>query len=171
MFHIVLVEPEIPYNTGNVARLCVGLGATLHLVGKLGFSTADRYLKRAGLDYWEHVQVRYHQDLPALAAQNANGRWLYTTSHGRRLYTDWHFARDDFLVFGKETAGLPAELLAQYPDQVVRIPQWGPVRSLNLSNAVAVVAYEGARQLLARGDLTVPEPPEPELPAGWQPKQ
>lgn len=156
MLNIVLVEPEIPPNTGNVARLCAGANAHLHLVGKLGFSTDDRQLKRAGLDYWQHVQVSYHGDLDALAAAHPGARYHYTSSHADRLYTDVTYQRDDFLVFGKETAGLPRELLAANEAHTIRIPHWGLVRSLNLSNAVAVVAYEAMRQLMVRGEIPPP---------------
>lgn len=158
MLNIVLVEPEIPPNTGNVSRLCAGINATLHLVGKLGFSTDDRQLKRAGLDYWQYVQVRYHDSLEALQAEFPDANWIYTSSHAEKLHTDWQYEKNDFLVFGKETAGLPRELLAQVPDQTIRIPHWGHVRSLNLSNAVAVVAYEAMRQLMARGEVPPPIP-------------
>jgi tRNA (cytidine/uridine-2'-O-)-methyltransferase len=156
MLNIVLVEPEIPPNTGNVARLCAGTGAHLHLVGKLGFSTDDRQLRRAGLDYWQHVKVSYHSDLAALEALFPMARWHYTSAHADTLYTDVKYDRDDFLVFGKETAGLPKALLEAKHDQTIRIPHWGQVRSLNLSNAVAVVAYEALRQLSVRGEIPPP---------------
>lgn len=164
MLHIVLVEPEIPPNTGNVARLCAGAGAHLHLVGKLGFSTDDRYLRRAGLDYWQHVNVSYHDSLEALTADFPAARWHYTSSHATRLYTDVRYERDDFLVFGKETAGLPRDLLAANAERTIRIPHWGQVRSLNLSNAVAVVAYEALRQLLVRGEIPPPIARAPDAP-------
>jgi tRNA (cytidine/uridine-2'-O-)-methyltransferase len=158
MLNIVLVEPEIPPNTGNVSRLCAGLDATLHLVGKLGFSTDDRHLRRAGLDYWQYVQVCYHESLEALQALHPEATWIYTSSHAEKLHTDWTYHKGDFLVFGKETSGLPRELLAKVPDQTIRIPHWGHVRSLNLSNAVAVVAYEAMRQLMVRGEVPPPIP-------------
>jgi tRNA (cytidine/uridine-2'-O-)-methyltransferase len=164
MLNIVLVEPEIPPNTGNVSRLCAGLNAKLHLVGKLGFSIDDKQLKRAGLDYWEHVQLFRHESLEALKAAYPNARWVYTSSSAERLHTDWRYEVDDFLVFGKETAGLPRELLARVADQSVRIPHWGMVRSLNLSNAVAVVAYEAMRQLSVRGEVPPPIPRAPDKP-------
>jgi tRNA (cytidine/uridine-2'-O-)-methyltransferase len=158
MLNIVLVEPEIPPNTGNVSRLCAGIDATLHLVGKLGFSTDDRQLKRAGLDYWQYVQVRYHDSLESLQAEFPDANWIYTSSHAEKLHTDWRYEKNDFLVFGKETSGLPRELLARVPEQTIRIPHWGHVRSLNLSNAVAVVAYEAMRQLMMRGEVPPPIP-------------
>ncbi|MEB3197329.1 MAG: tRNA (uridine(34)/cytosine(34)/5-carboxymethylaminomethyluridine(34)-2'-O)-methyltransferase TrmL [Candidatus Sericytochromatia bacterium] len=164
MLNIVLVEPEIPPNTGNVSRLCAGIDANLHLVGPLGFSLSDKHLKRAGLDYWEHVKLHRHDDLTTLQRQFPQGRFVYTSAHGQRLHTDWHYEPGDFLVFGRETSGLPASLLQQNPDSVVRIPHWGPVRSLNLSNAVAVVAYEAMRQLQTRGCIPPPIPRAPDQP-------
>jgi tRNA (cytidine/uridine-2'-O-)-methyltransferase len=161
MLNIVLVEPEIPPNTGNVSRLCAGIDARLHLVGKLGFSTDDRALKRAGLDYWKYVQVEYHDSLEALQALHPDATWIYTSSHAERLHTDWTYQKGDFLVFGKETSGLPRELLERVADRSIRIPHWGHVRSLNLSNAVAVVAYEAMRQLSVRGEIP---PSIPRLP-------
>lgn len=162
MLHVVLVEPEIPPNTGNVSRLCAGLDAHLHLVGKLGFSTDDRALKRAGLDYWQHLKLSYHADLAALEAVYPQARFHYSSSHAERLYTEVRYERDDFLVFGKETAGLPKELLDAHPERTIRIPHWGLVRSLNLSNAVAVIAYEATRQLLDRGEIPPPIPRAPD---------
>ncbi|MEB3330471.1 MAG: tRNA (cytidine(34)-2'-O)-methyltransferase [Candidatus Sericytochromatia bacterium] len=149
--NIVLVEPEIPPNTGNVARLCAGLDARLHLVEPLGFSISDRHLKRAGLDYWPAVRLERHLSLDALQAGHPEARWVYTSARAHLLHTDWAFEPGDFLVFGKETSGLPAALLAGQEARTVRIPHWGPVRSLNLSNAVAVIAYEAMRQLQVRG--------------------
>ena len=162
MLHVVLVEPEIPPNTGNVSRLCAGLDAHLHLVGPLGFSIDDKQLKRAGLDYWEHVKLQRHESLAALFAEFPQARFVYTSAHAERSHWDWAYQPDDFLVFGKETAGLPRDLLAAHPDQTIRIPHWGPVRSLNLSNAVAVVAYEAMRQLLGKGAIPGPVPRMPD---------
>lgn len=156
MLNIVLVEPEIPPNTGNVSRLCAGLDAKLHLVGKLGFSTDDRALKRAGLDYWKYLKLEYHDSLEALWAKYPDANAIYTSSHAEKLHTDWTYQQDDFLVFGKETSGLPRELLETVPERTIRIPHWGLVRSLNLSNAVAVVAYEAMRQLMVRGEVPPP---------------
>ena len=167
MLNIVLVEPEIPPNTGNVSRLCAGLDAALHLVEPLGFSIDDRHLKRAGLDYWPAVRLRVHPDFAALRAAFPTARWVFTSARAERLHTDWTFEPEDFLVFGKETSGLPAELLANEEARTIRIPHWGPVRSLNLSNAVAVVAYEAMRQLQVRGLIPPPvarladRPPDP----------
>lgn len=144
--HIVLVEPEIPANTGNIARTCAVTGARLHLVGKLGFSTEDKYLKRAGLDYWHLLDITYHDSLEQFLERHSTARLHLATTRGGRWYTDVPYGPDDFLVFGKETQGLPRELLAARPDQCIRIPMLPGVRSLNLSNAVAIVLYEALRQ-------------------------
>ncbi len=146
-FNIVLIEPEIPPNTGNIARLCAATGATLHLVGKLGFSIEDRYLKRAGLDYWDKVHLKQWKNLEELKGNYPDGRfWYLSTKVTRSSHDEGIYEAGDFLVFGKETAGLPAELLDANPDSSLTIPMPGKVRSLNLSNAVAVVLYEALRQ-------------------------
>ncbi|WP_136514668.1 tRNA (cytidine(34)-2'-O)-methyltransferase [Geomonas edaphica] len=145
-FHIVLVEPEIPPNTGNIARLCGATGTILHLVGKLGFSTDDRYLKRAGLDYWSEVDIRYWDNLEALMASFPEGRFIYTSKKADKSYVEFSFLPGDFIVFGKETKGLPEELIAANPDTAVRIPIIGKVRSLNLSTSAGIVLYEALRQ-------------------------
>jgi tRNA (cytidine/uridine-2'-O-)-methyltransferase len=160
MLNIVLVEPEIPPNTGNVSRLCVGIDAALHLVGKLGFQIDDKSLKRAGLDYWKDLRLNRHDSLDSLMALYPRARFVYTSSSAKQLHTDWRYEPDDFIVFGKETAGLPRDLLSRFEASTIRIPHWGPVRSLNLSNAVAVVAYEAMRQL---SDRHVAPPPIPRL--------
>ncbi len=146
--NIVLVEPEIPQNTGNIARLCVLTESSLHLVGKLGFSTSDYYLRRAGLDYWEYLKVEYHQDLSRLIEQNAESRFFLVSTKAHRLYTEIQYRPDDYLVFGSETRGLPRELIEANPETSVRIPMWGSMpRSLNLSNSAAIVLYEALRQM------------------------
>jgi tRNA (cytidine/uridine-2'-O-)-methyltransferase len=145
-FHIVLVEPEIPPNTGNIARLCGATRSVLHLVGKLGFATDDRTLKRAGLDYWHTVDICYWQDLPALQAAFPEGRFIYTSKKASRSYVELAFREGDFIVFGKETKGLPEELLAANPETSVRIPIFGAVRSINLSTSAGIVLYEALRQ-------------------------
>ena len=146
-FHIVLVEPEIPPNTGNIARLCGATGTVLHLVGKLGFSIDDRQLKRAGLDYWQAVDVRVWPDLAALQAAFPDARCWYTSKKAQKSHIQADFQPGDFLVFGKETLGLPEELLARHPDRSIRIPIFSPVvRSLNLSTAAGIVLYEALRQ-------------------------
>lgn len=144
--NIVLVEPEIPGNTGNIARLCAATGARLHLVRPLGFSTDDRYLKRAGLDYWHLLDLQYHDSFAALQAGYPTGRYYYLTTKAESAHTEMRYGADDFLVFGKETAGLPEALLAANPETCIRIPMIDGARSLNLSNAVAVVVYEALRQ-------------------------
>jgi len=145
--HVVLLEPEIPPNTGNIARLCAATGSVLHLVGKLGFSTDDRYLKRAGLDYWEYVDIRYHKDMEELYNAAGDARFFYLSSKVEKPYTQAKFQRGDYLVFGKETAGLPTELIFANMDRAITIPMYSKnVRSLNLSTAVGVVLYEALRQ-------------------------
>lgn len=145
-FHIVLVEPEIPPNTGNIARLCGATGTILHLVGKLGFSTEDRYLKRAGLDYWSEVDIHYWPDLAALQLAHPGGRFIYTSKKAPKSYLELRFEEGDFIVFGKETKGLPDELIEANPGTAVRIPIIGKVRSLNLSTSAGIVLYEALRQ-------------------------
>ncbi|GFO65423.1 tRNA (cytidine(34)-2'-O)-methyltransferase [Geomonas paludis] len=145
-FHIVLVEPEIPPNTGNIARLCGATGTILHLVGKLGFSTDDRYLKRAGLDYWSEVDIRYWDDLDTLKRSFPDGRFIYTSKKAPQSYLQFSFRPGDFIVFGKETKGLPEELIEANLQTAVRIPITGKVRSLNLSTSAGIVLYEALRQ-------------------------
>lgn len=146
-FHIVLIEPEIPPNTGNIARLCGATGTILHLVGKLGFAIDDKQLKRAGLDYWDAVDVRLWTDLASLQSHFPGGRFWYTTKKAVRTHLQADFSSGDFLVFGKETVGLPDELLSVNPDRTIRIPIFSPiVRSLNLSTAAGIVLYEALRQ-------------------------
>ncbi len=146
MFHIVLVEPEIPQNAGNIARTCACTGCTLHLVKPLGFEVSDKYLKRAGLDYWDLVNVRYHENIEEVFSAYPEGRFFFFTTKARRTYADVTYRDGDFLVFGKETRGLPEELLVSRPDDCVRIPMREELRSLNLSNSVAIAVYEGLRQ-------------------------
>lgn len=146
MFHLALVEPEIPPNTGNVARLCAATGTALHLVHPLGFQTDDTRLKRAGLDYW-HLLTRYeHANLEAFLADTPVERHWYFTTKAERWYTDVTFTPGDYLVFGRETRGLPPDLLAARPDRCLRLPIRADARSLNLSNTVAVALYEALRQ-------------------------
>ena len=145
-FHIVLVEPEIPPNTGNIARLCGATNSILHLVGKLGFATDDKTLKRAGLDYWSEVDIRYWPSLSALKASCPDARFVYTSKKACRSYVDFVFSEGDFIVFGKETKGLPEELLTANPETTVRVPIFGRVRSLNLSTSAGIVLYEALRQ-------------------------
>ncbi len=146
MFNIVLVEPEIPQNTGNIARSCAATGCTLHLIRPLGFEISDRYLKRAGLDYWKDVDVLYYDSFAELRQKYPDARFFYFSTKGLKRYCDARFERGDFLVFGKETKGLPEELLKENRENCLRIPMIGETRSLNLSNSVAVALYEGLRQ-------------------------
>ena len=152
---IVLVEPEIPGNTGNIARLCAGTGMELHLVRPLGFSTDDKYLKRAGLDYWHLVQVFYHDSIDELLRAQTGTPFYFFSTKAAKIYTEVSYGEGDFLVFGKETAGLPEALLRTHWDTTVRIPMRSEARSMNLSNAVAVAAYEALRQLSFPGLQTV----------------
>lgn len=146
-FHIVLLEPEIPPNTGNIARLCGATDSVLHLVGRLGFSLDDRYLKRAGLDYWEVIEVHRWDSLAELEAAFPDGRWWYTSKKAVRSHVQADFRPGDLIVFGRETAGLPEELLTAHPDRTLRIPIFNErVRSLNLSTAAGIVLYEALRQ-------------------------
>ena len=146
MIHIVLVEPEIPQNTGNIARTCAVTGAALHLVRPLGFSTDDKSLKRAGLDYWHTLTLFYHDGIEDLWAQFPDARYFYCSTHAKNRYDEVRYRDGDFLVFGKETAGLGERILSAHAKEAIRIPMGGGQRSLNLSNAVAIVAYEALRQ-------------------------
>lgn len=151
--NIVLVEPEIPQNTGNIVRTCAGCNAVLHLVRPLGFSVEDKYLKRAGLDYWHFLDIRYYdsfQEVMETARSENGGRepnFYFGTTKGKRRYSDVNYQDGDYLVFGKETKGLPETLLHDHYERCIRIPMRQEFRSLNLSNAVAVVLFEAMRQL------------------------
>ncbi|MDO8520472.1 MAG: tRNA (cytidine(34)-2'-O)-methyltransferase [Deltaproteobacteria bacterium] len=144
MIHVVLVEPQIPPNTGNIARLCAAFKLPLHLVGKLGFSIDDKQLKRAGLDYWPEVNLTVHDSLKEL---KGCGRMFYFTTKSKRPYTEIRYEKGDYLVFGSETTGLPVSLLEKNREYAVTIPMTGRVRSLNLSSAVAMAAGEALRQV------------------------
>lgn len=144
--HVVLVEPEIPQNTGNIVRTCAATGLHLHLVKPLGFSTEDRYLKRAGLDYWHLVNVNYHENFAELQKKYQNNNFFYATTKAKKFYTDVSYGPDDFLVFGPETRGLPEDLLAVNSSNCIRLPMISESRSLNLSNSVAIIVYEALRQ-------------------------
>ena len=146
MFNVVLVEPEIPPNTGNIGRLCLATGSTLHLVKPLGFSIDDRTLKRAGLDYWKEVEVKLWDSLEELEAEHASDvRFFFLTTKSDRAYYDVKFRAGDFLVFGRETKGLPESLLAKRSEELLTIPMRG-TRSLNLATAVGIVLFEAMRQ-------------------------
>jgi len=144
--HIVMVEPEIPANTGNIARTCAVTGAVLHLVRPLGFSTEDKYLKRAGLDYWHLVEVLYHDSFQAVLDRYSGRSFYLATTRARRHYTEMRYAPGSFLVFGKETRGLPPEILDLFPENQIRVPMAAAARSLNLANSVAVILFEALRQ-------------------------
>lgn len=147
MFHIVLFEPEIPPNTGNIIRLCANTGSSLHLIKPLGFTLEDKQLRRAGLDYREYVDVQEHEDFDAFMQCTTPGRLFTCSTRGGTTYTDAMFMHGDALMFGPETRGLPQAVLESVPpDQVLRIPMVADSRSLNLSNAVAIILYEAWRQ-------------------------
>ena len=148
MFNVALVEPEIPPNTGNVGRLCLATRSTLHLVGPLGFSIDDRQLKRAGLDYWDEVDVREWSNLDELRRANASARFFYLTTKATQPYFEKSFRPGDFLVFGRETKGLPERVLEENRESCITIPMHG-TRSLNLATAVAIVLFEAMRQQTA----------------------
>ncbi len=159
LFNIVLVEPEIPQNTGNIARTCAATGCGLHIVKPMGFTVDDKKLKRAGLDYWHLLGIKYYENLDDFFAKNAGGRFFYSTTKGLNTYSDVEYKDGDFILFGKETKGLPEELLHDNKQWCIRIPMINDARSLNLSNSVAIVAYEALRQtdfsqLKRAGELT-----------------
>lgn len=150
MLHIALFEPEIPPNTGNIARLCAAAGTALHVVGPTGFRMDDRTLKRAGLDYWNEVNLSRHIDLDSLYAALPDSRFVYLTTKAKKPYTDWRFADGDCLVFGPETRGLPESILNANSANCLTIPMPNPnVRSLNLATSAGIVLYEALRQLSA----------------------
>ena len=149
--NIVMVEPEIPQNTGNIARTCAAIGAKLHLVKPLGFEISDKYLKRAGLDYWDKLEIEIHESLSEFLIKYSpeKNNMFFSTTKGKQCYSDVNYAKEKeiFLLFGKETKGLPEDLLQKYINQTIRIPMRENLRSLNLSNSVAIVAYEVFRQV------------------------
>lgn len=159
-FNIVLVEPEIPQNAGNIARTCAVTGSVLHLVRPLGFEITDKQLKRAGLDYWHFLDIRYYDGIEEVMDKYYNGEnfWFFSTK-AKHIHSDVKYKDGDFLVFGKETKGLPEPLLDKYYDRCVRLPMKNETRSLNLSNSVCVGVYEALRQndyegLKTEGELT-----------------
>lgn len=158
--NVVLIEPEIPQNTGNIVRTCAAVGANLHLVKPLGFSVDDRYLKRAGLDYWNEVNIQYYDNFTELRLKYPDKYFYYSTTKAPKTYADMKFPEDCYIVFGKETAGLPEELLRENRECCIRIPMKKDIRSLNLSNSVAIVVFEALRQrgfkdMELKGKLTV----------------
>lgn len=156
--NIVLHEPEIPANTGNIGRTCVATGSRLHLIGPLGFSLSEKALKRAGLDYWADLDVTVYADFADFLEKNPGARLYMATTKAKKIYTEAAYEPDCYLMFGKESAGIPEEILIKYPETSVRIPMIGDTRSLNLSNSVAIVLYEALRQnqfdhMRLQGDL------------------
>ena len=146
--HIVLLEPEIPNNTGNIGRLSLATGSSLHLIKPFGFELDDKRVKRAGLDYWQHVNLHIYEDSAAFFEQHKDKLMVFLSSHGNKDYWDIPFTEDLFLIFGKESVGLPKQLIAAHSEQVYKIPLVSEqIRSINLANAVGVVAYEGLRQM------------------------
>ncbi len=155
--NIVLVEPEIPQNTGNIARTCAATGARLHIIEPMGFKIDDKKLKRAGLDYWYLLDITYYPSIEDFFSKN-EGNYYFLTTKGKHIYSDARFEGDTYIIFGKETKGLPEELLKEHPEECLRVPMISDARSLNLSNTVALVAYEVLRQwnfdgLLCEGEL------------------
>lgn len=146
MINIVLLEPEIPANTGNIGRTCVATGSRLHLIKPLGFSLAEKELKRAGLDYWKELDVSVYENFDDFLKKNPNAKLYLATTKARKAYTEVIYPDHAYLMFGKESAGIPEEILLQYQETAVRIPMKEEIRSLNLSNSVAVVLYEALRQ-------------------------
>lgn len=146
MIHIVLVEPEIPQNTGNIVRTAAATGSVVHLVRPLGFDTSDRMLRRAGLDYWKDVDIRYYDGFDELRERYPDGEFWYFSTKAQQAHTAPRYGKDVFLVFGKETKGLPEQLIHDNYDHAVRIPMIADTRSLNLSNSVAIAVYEVLRQ-------------------------
>lgn len=156
--NVVLVEPEIPQNTGNIVRTCAAVGAHLHMIKPLGFSVEDKYLKRAGLDYWNEVKIDYYDSFEELKNRFPGKEFFYASTKAVHSYSDVKYSRDCFLVFGKETAGLPEELLIMNKENCIRIPMKNDIRSLNLSNSVAIIVFEALRQngfggLVSEGSL------------------
>jgi len=147
--HVVLYQPEIPANTGNIARTCAATDTTLHLIRPLGFSDDDKLLKRSGLDYWEFVQIIYYESIEEFFAKNKGGEFFYLTKHGTKVYSSFDYSdkdKDYYFIFGRETNGLPKDLIENNHDRTLRIPMNENVRSLNLSNAAAILVYEVLRQ-------------------------
>lgn len=147
--HVALFEPLIPANTGNIARTCAGTGTKLHLIKPLGFSTDDKMLKRAGLDYWQYVDITYHEGIQEFFDANPEAQFFFITKFGEQTYSDFDYSdpsKDVFFVFGKETTGLPEEVIEQNKEQCLRIPMNEHIRSLNLSNTAAILIYEALRQ-------------------------
>ena len=146
MLHVVLVEPEIPPNCGNIARTCAATGSRLHLVEPLGFDVSDRAVKRAGLDYWPRLDVTVYSDYEDFLERNPGAKIYMATTKAKRVYTDISYEPDCYIMFGPESRGIPEEMLVENRENCMRIPMWGEIRSLNLANSVAIVLYEALRQ-------------------------
>lgn len=144
--NIVLVEPQIPQNTGNISRTCAVTGARLHLVRPFGFEITDRHLKRAGLDYWDKLDISYYDDLDDFFSRNVGGNFYYFTTKGKKVHSEAEYPDNSYLIFGREDKGLPEKLLYDNPESCVRIPMRNELRSLNLSNSAAIAVYEVLRQ-------------------------
>ena len=156
--NIILHEPEIPANTGNIGRTCVATGTALHLIRPLGFDISDKAVRRAGMDYWKDLALYVYEDFNDFVSKNPNARIYMATTKAKKAYTEIIYEENDFIMFGKESAGIPEEILVKYEDTSVRIPMIGEIRSLNLSNSVAIMLYEALRQqdfegMKLKGDL------------------
>ena len=151
--NIVLLEPEMPSNTGNIGRTCVATDTALHLIEPLGFTLNEKKIKRAGLDYWDKLKLYIYSDFEDFIEKNpkARTRLFMATTKAEKNYTQVSFEEDDYIMFGKESAGIPAEILVRDKESCIRIPMWGDIRSLNLSNSVSVILYEAYRQIGFRG--------------------
>jgi len=152
------MEPEIPQNTGNIARTCAATGSSLHLIRPLGFSTDDKYLKRAGLDYWHLLDIYYYNSIQELLDKFSQNNIFFASTKATNIYSDINYKKDDFIIFGKETAGIPVKILKNHLDKTIRIPMINDARSLNLANSVAIILYETLRQnnfcdLIMKGKL------------------
>ncbi len=144
--NIILHEPENPLNTGNIGRTCVATNSSLHLIEPLGFHLTSKYVKRAGMDYWDRLDVTRYDDWEDFLEKNSGAHIYFATTKAHHTYTEVRYAENDFIMFGKESAGIPEEILVQHPDDCIRIPMAGDERSLNLSNSVAIILYEALRQ-------------------------
>ena len=144
--NIILHEPEIPANTGNIGRTCVATGTSLHLIEPLGFRLDEKSVKRAGMDYWQHVDLHTYKNFEEFKEKNPNAKIWMATTKAKHVYSDVEFGSDDFIMFGKESAGIPEEILVDYEETCIRIPMLEQIRSLNLSNCAAIVLYESLRQ-------------------------